>query len=72
MTDCEKLAACAFHKKYENIAASTVRRIIELYCTGDNSEKCLRRKFIEKTGGDPPDSMMPNGMDAESGRKIEF
>ncbi len=72
MSDCEKLATCAFHKKYESIAASTIKRMIDMYCTGDNSEKCLRKQFIEKTGEDPPVSMMPNGIDAESGRKVDF
>jgi len=72
MTDCEKLATCAFHKKYETIVASTIKRMIDIYCTGDSSKECLRKTYIEKTGEDPPVSMMPNGIDAESGRKVDF
>ena len=72
MTDCEKLEACAFHKKYESVAASTIKRIIADYCVGTESKQCARKSYIEKTGQDPPDSMMPTGLDAESGKVIEF
>lgn len=72
MTDCDIIDTCAFLKKYENIAASTIKKMIEMYCTGDNSGNCLRKKYTEKKGEDPEDSMMPNGVDAESGQKIKF
>ena len=48
------------------------KRIIEDYCVGTESKKCMRKSYIEKTGQDPPDSMMPTGLDAESGKVIEF
>ena len=72
ITDCEKLAKCAFHEAYKTIAAITVQKIIEKYCTGDSSAECLRKKYIEKTGQDPPVSMMPTGLDAESGKMVVF
>jgi hypothetical protein len=72
MTECDKIAECSFLKEYKDIAASTIQKMINLYCTGTSSKECLRKKYIEKIGEDPPVAMMPNGINAESGRKMSF
>ncbi len=72
VTECEKLAVCAFHERYVEVAPGTVRRLIGLYCKGPLYEECKRKQYIVSTGNDPPITLMPNGRDAETGEMVEF
>ncbi|MFA6424651.1 MAG: hypothetical protein WCW64_00530 [Phycisphaerae bacterium] len=65
MTDCEKLATCAFFKAFEADASKSMalKGFAAMYCKGDKQNTCIRKKVSKALGGPEhvPKNMMPNG-----------
>lgn len=64
MSKCQNLDKCNFFKVYQDQKKRALKGFVQLYCQGDNQNKCVR-KIISKTLGDSefvPSNMMPNGL----------
>jgi hypothetical protein len=65
MTECEKLATCAFFKEYESDENKklVLGGFVKLYCKGDKQNECIRKKVSTMLGGPEkvPVNMMPDG-----------
>ena len=64
MSICQYLDKCNFFKVYQDQKKRALKGFVQLYCQGNNQNKCLR-KIVSKTFGGSefvPSNMMPNGL----------
>jgi len=58
---CELKNQCKFFLKYCNRSSNVWQGMINIYCLGDTSYLCERRKYYYETGSQPSENLMPTG-----------
>ena len=58
---CENINTCGFLKKYGNSHRNECTQCIKQYCAGYKMAQCSRKRYLARTGKNPPDDLRPDG-----------
>ena len=59
--ECELIDTCGFFAKYRDSKDISCQAFIRIYCQGERSHDCKRKKYRDKYKTFPVDDMMPHG-----------
>ncbi len=58
---CELRSQCRFYLKFCGRSSNVWQGMIAIYCQGDTSYLCERRKYFYETGNQSSENLMPTG-----------
>ena len=68
---CKQLDKCPFYgRKTFELSDKQFEFFVHTFCIGDFQHMCMRQKWREEFGEDPPDELCPDGYSAITKEKI--